>query len=99
MKMALNQLDGAASLSTADLLLKLSTSSHIYLGLALYAISMVFFFKLLAESSLVSVGFSLAVGYVFLMLFAWVFLGESMTWLQIMGALLIVGGVVLVNAR
>ena len=99
MKMAVNQLHNAASLSMTELVLRLGGSFYLYLGLALYGIAMLVFFKLLAISSLILVGFSLAVGYVLLVLLAWAMLGETMTLLQWLGAALIVCGVVLINAK
>jgi drug/metabolite transporter (DMT)-like permease len=96
-KVGLNRVAGVARLSTVDLLWRVAASPHVYAGLLLYALSMVLFFKLLAQASLVTVGFSLAIGYVLLTVLAWGLLGETMTAQQWLGAGLILAGVLLMN--
>jgi multidrug transporter EmrE-like cation transporter len=98
-KIGLNRVEGAARMATAELLLRVATSLHVYLGLALYGVSMLLFFKLLAQASLLTVGFSLALGYVMLVVMASTLLGETMSWQQWIGAALIVAGVLIINAR
>lgn len=99
MKVALGRVANATDLSTLQLLTTLARVPHIYAGLILYGLSMVIFFKLLASASLLTVGFSLAIGYVMLVAFAHAFLGETLLPIQWLGALLIVAGVLILNVR
>lgn len=66
-------------------------------GLALYGTAMLLFLRLLASAPLLQVGLSYSLGYVFLLGMSWMFLDERLDALGLLGALLILVGVILVN--
>lgn len=96
-KMAISRIDGASALGLVDLTMRALQHGRLWAGLVMYGLSMLLFFKLLADATLIQVGLSLSVGYVMLIGLSWAFLGEKLDLTTGIGAALIIAGVVLVN--
>jgi len=72
---------------------------HVLSGIALYALSALVWLALLSRVDLSVAYPMLSLGYVLVVLVAWAFLGEPMTWWKALGVVLIGLGVWLVNIK
>ncbi|WP_406677337.1 SMR family transporter [Neomoorella carbonis] len=72
-------------------------SPYILGGLAAFAASFLLWLKVLAEVPLSYAYPMVSLGYVFVFLFSWLYLGESIPALRIVGLALIIGGILLIS--
>ena len=96
-KMAVSSIPGSAEMSVGKLLTAVIWQPAAFVGLALYGVSMVLFFKLLAVAELSYVGLGLSLGIVFLVVGSRIFLGEPVTMYKAAGCVLIVAGIVVIH--
>ena len=76
---------------------KIFTQPHILSGLVLYGISFIIWIFSISKLE-ISVAYPmLSIGFVFTSLFAYFFLGESLSFIQILGIFLIVLGTILIT--
>ncbi len=97
LKLSISAIPDASSLGLWSLLITSLKHPLTHLGLGLYGISMVLFFKLLSVAELSYVGLGLSLGIIFLLLASRLFLGEALTASKLVGCLLIVAGVFVIH--
>jgi drug/metabolite transporter (DMT)-like permease len=96
-KHGVNQVGRFGDMGVAKFLLGALTNVHVITGIGLYALSAIVWLALLSRVELSVAYPMLSLGYVLIVLVAWVFLGEPMTVWKAMGVVLIALGVWLVN--
>lgn len=96
MKFGINKIGSFNSIPIGQFLIKAFTAPLILLGIALYAVSAIFWIIILSKVELSFAYPMLSFGYVLILLVSWLFLGENMNFLKILGVIFISLGVILI---
>lgn len=96
-KWGVNGVSNGGSKGVLQYFIALTGQCPIWAGLLLYGLSMLIYLRILAQADLITVGFAMSCGYVFLLILSHVLLHEAITATRLVGAALIISGVVIMS--
>lgn len=92
-KLAINKIGSFSDLGIVNFLMKAFFSPLVLFGLFLYFLSAALWVMILSKVELSFAYPMLSLGYILILFVSWAFLGETITWIRILGVVLICLGV------